>query len=59
MFKNLRPTPTAFGGIQEDDNTETTKGKPADVKVKCRYCGFYADKDRDARCPFCNSDNYI
>jgi len=52
-FRNIHPTKDARRPFKSD------VGDNPRVMRRCGQCGFICDVERDARCPFCGSDNYL
>ena len=59
--KLIRPTPSSKGvkAIPHKHPPEDKSGYRAESKkVYCRICGFPCDRNRDAQCPFCETQVY-
>lgn len=54
--ETYRPTPSSRG--RKAAKFEHIKGVEDEHVVHCKLCGFYVDKDRDFKCPFCDSEMY-
>ena len=52
--------PELSNRLLEGENTPPTATSDGNMSkfIRCKFCGFRCNMDRDNKCPFCESDNY-
>ena len=54
--EKYRPTPSSRG--KKKPKYENVKGVDRERYIYCKICGFYVNKNRDSKCPFCETEMF-